>query len=203
MVELGFWETLVIVIFPIIVGAISTHFLSRGWQNYQHKLTLKQELIVLYNESIFSLKSAQTGLVNEILDSVTSTIEINEEKLKKLRVEGRLQFPDNPKEKIEDQFIEQYRELNRLAIKIGSKRSLLSIRLRLYTNDETMVSELGNLVRINIRHRTEIKNLILAKTKEEFLSVVDKINEIKDKYRSDFQNFQEKLIKLKIKKITV
>ena len=197
MVELGFWETLAIVISPIIVGAVSTHFLSRGWQNYQHKIALKQELIVLYNESIFSLKNAQTGLVREIMDSVTGTVETSDELLKTAQVKAMLQFPDNPKEKIEDQFFQQYLELNRMAVEAGNKRSLLSIRLRLYTEDKTITEELKNLTRINIRYRIEIKNLIQAKSKDEFLSAAKRIIGIYKKYNPDFKKYQEKLIKLK------
>ena len=66
MAELGFWETLIIVISPVIIGAISTRFLSRSWQVYQHKIKLKQELIDLYNESTVSLRSSQVSLVADI-----------------------------------------------------------------------------------------------------------------------------------------
>lgn len=199
MVELGFWETLVIVISPVIIGAISTHFLSRSWRVYQHKIRLKQELIDLYNESTVSLRSNQVALVAEI--GKTFSIETIPEDGSRVISTGF--FPNNPKEELEKVFFPKYIELTKLVTKATDKGNLLTIRLGLYTDDKTILELFSEVMTNNFKHRIEIGNLIKSKNKEQFLTVMNRINELSDDLKPKAQKLTSSFVGLKIKNIPV
>lgn len=201
MAELGFWETLIIVITPIIIGAISTHFLSRSWQVSQHKIKLKQELIDLYNESTVSLRSSQISLVAEISKTFTEFSTYNESD--RSMVKASLVFPNNPKEELEKVFFPKYIELSKLVPKTDDKRNLLTIRLSLYTDNKTIFKKLEEVTDNNFKHRIEIGNLIKSKTPDEFLTVLNKINDISDNLKPKAKELTSSFVGLKIKTIPI
>ena len=202
MAELGFWETLIIVIAPIIIGAISTHFLSRSWQVYQHKIKLKQELIDLYNESTVSLWSSQISLVAEILKTFTRGFSTYDES-DISSVKSNLVFPNNPKEELEKVFFPKYIELSKLIPKTDDKRNLLTIRLGLYTDNKTIFKQLEEITVNIFKHRIEIGNLIQSKTLEDFLTVLNKINDIRDNLKPKAKELTSSFVGLKIKTIPI
>lgn len=201
MVELGFWETLVIVISPIIVGAVSTHFLSRSWQEYQHKITLKRELIDLFNQSIVVLDDTQISFVSEIVKTFAtkSTVEGSAINL----VEAEINFPENPKEKLEDVFYPKYIELSQLIKDTDGKRSKLTMLINLYTDNKEILQQITQLTAIIFKHRIEISNLIKSKSIDEFLISLEKINNISDEIKPIAQQTMSSFTELKIKKIPV
>ncbi len=202
MVELGFWETLIIVITPIIIGAISTHFLSRSWQVYQHKIRLKQELIDLYNESTVSLSSSQVSLVAEISKTFTRESRVDDES-DGSTVIGKVVFPNNPKEELEKIFFPKYIELSKLVPKADDKRNLLTIRLGLYTDNKTIFKQLQEVTENIFKQRIEIGNLIQSKNQEEFLTILNKIYDIRKNLKPKAQKLTSSFVGLKIKNIPV
>lgn len=203
MVELDFWQTLVIVVSPIIIGAISTHVLSRSWQKYQQKITMKQELIDLYHQSIFSLRAKQLFLINEIADSVAGNLETTDELLERSSVRSQIHFPENPEKELQEKFMPQYIGLKDMTSNASEQRNLFKIRLKLYTDDPTILDDLTELTRNNIRHRISIKNLINSKNSNEFRDNLNKINELAEKFTKQAVLFSKKLINTKIKDIVV
>lgn len=203
MVELDFWQTLTIVITPIIIGAISTHFLSRSWQKYQHKISLKQELIDLYNQSTTSLRSKQIMIINDILNSLAGDLETNDELLSKGSVRSKINFPDYPVKELEERFMPRYSELTDDVIKAGNKRSVFKIRLKLYTDDSSIDEELSELTKNTLQHRMQIRNLLHAKNITELIKIIDNINQLSDDYTIKSKDFSKKLVNMKIKDIIV
>ena len=203
MVELDFWQMLTIVLSPIIIGAISTHVLSRSWQKYQQKITMKQELINLYSESIVSLRFTQILLIYEINSSISIDIHTTDELSEQGRAQAKISFPKNPQVELYDKFQPQYIELKDLVSKAGIKRSLLRMRLKLYTDDDTFETKLKELAQNNIKHRIAISKLINSKDSSEFKNTSNEINKITDEFTEKSKVFSTKLVKTKIKDIVV
>lgn len=203
MVELDFWQILTIVLSPIVIGAISTHILSRSWQKYQQKISMKRELINLYSESTSSLRTMQISLINEIANSVTGDIITTDELIEKGKVQAYIIFPNNPKEELQQKFLPQYLELRNNVTKAGIKRSLFKIHLKLYTDDEKIISDLDDITKNNLRHRTLIKNLINSNNSIEFKNNLDEINKLIEEYRTKSSIFSNKLVNMKIKNVIV
>ena len=203
IVNENFLQTLITVISPIIIGAFSTHALSKSWQNHKHKITLKQELINLYNESVFSLKIKQTMTVNDIAESVSDNLETHDELLENFQVESKMNFPEDPSKDLEEKFMPNYQKLLKIAEDSAIRRSLFKTRLELYTKDKSIMKDLDNITKLNFQHRVLIQNLIKSKDKEEFKKTIDKINQISIKSSERSTEFMRKLIKVKIKNISV
>jgi len=116
---------------------------------------------------------------------------------------SKIDFPNNPKEELEKVFFPKYIELSKLNPKADNKRSLLTIRLNLYTDNEAIFKQLQEVTENNFKHRIEIGNLTQSKNLEEFLTVLNRINEISDDLKPKARKLTSSFVSLKIKNIPV
>ena len=202
MVEFGFWETLAIVIAPVITGAIATHYLTQGWQKYQLKIKLKQEVLELFLisgkrsyviQDMFSRKLAQHyGRAELPMNKKTHDIIYLFDEFPKGESE-------QPAVVFKDEFENFHTELQEIRF---NGENLIS-KLRLYYKNETLEVDYEKIRSQSGICAQQIRKSVNATTRDEFLVGINNFHEESKELINLIKNFEQEIIEEKITDINV
>lgn len=202
MVEFGFWETLVIVIAPVITGAIATHYLTQGWQKYQLKIKLKQEVLELFlisGKRSFVIQDTFTRKLGQHYGSTEFPMNKKTQEIIHILDE----FPKEESEQPAEVFKKEYENFRTELHEVRFNGENLISKLRLYYKNKTLEGDFEKIRSQSGICTQQIRKTVNATTKDEFLDAINNFHDESKELRNLIKNFEQKIIEEKITDINV
>jgi len=192
-----------LVVAPIIIGAVVTHLLTKTWQDYKHKINLKDDILKSFQESAWNIHNLQIAFMLKIVRKYLANNSL--EAIEDIKfTTDMLEFPDKKSEDIPEIFFKN--DLKTLQDKIDNGRYLSHIfvsKMQLYLDDGKMFVKYQK-IRDDARILSDILLLIFkSKLVSEFARNIDDFNKKRACVRNDIVKFEKTLVDSKIRKIPV
>jgi len=199
---MSFWESILLIIIPIISGALSTYFLSHSWQNYKYKISLKQELLYSFNNSINRIRSLETSIIVNIIEYYSAGQDF-ENILDKGEFIISVSFPSEKDKQPKNIFLKEYDELIRHYSDYKINAKLFKSKLRLYTLDDELLTQFKKIENNLLFFRVMIRKTVYSELKPEFIDNYMSCHKTQKNLDELIHNFEQKLVNTQIRKILV
>jgi len=73
-----FWESLAMVVIPILVGGGLTYRLSHSWQSYRYKIDIKKQLMIAFHEYVYVNHYRQELFMRQYLEKYSKDENLDE-----------------------------------------------------------------------------------------------------------------------------
>ena len=194
--------SIILVLIPTVLGAILTPVLAQWLQNRSLKIGRKKELVDSFVESIKQSFLVEDNLLRIIAEHY-ATVDIKN-MLEKSEVEFKFnKFPENEKEFPGAVFRDQIKQAEGQLQSIRINSSYFISKARLYVEDKNFLEKYNEIHRYLGTTWFEIKQLMEVTTKEQFISSIKELQEMRGRTKKLIESFEDYIIKIKIRNISV